>query len=648
MSVSMKHVARAATHPCRLRLIADAHDAAIHDASTPGPSSRPAPKLWFAILTYNALAYTKRCLLSLDLHTTEPWHAVILDNMSSDDTREWLADIDDPRITVQLGDSNRGVAGGRNDLLDLLRDRVPDDGFVVFVDNDLEFYPGWLTPFRRLFDSTPQAGIASCAGYEIVVQGNRRELLSNPGHCVMPVDVAAGGFACFVRPATFRDIGRYDEQLNPFWHEDDDISVRARVAGWEVYCVPNPAVVHHGHKSGAALPTLVQGGSLQKQHYLADKWRAFGIVQPDGRLQYAKPDADHALALRLAARMGRAGAMRRSEYERATLDIALLAQSVVVSGSLDTNGRYASAPARAVLAECIDGTIPDPSGMRRDVAGRVGALLEARRRSTRLAVSTGATPGSTKLADSGDWEAADWFAMAADMAGDGRGGQQWYDRSLTTWRAAQSAHALRRAGALHDTAQVLMVSDVRSPLVWGLASAVASVVVADIVTPDAAGNPPVWLTEPERFATRDIPTGRVRAVSMEALFDGVTPASMHAAVLLPWTTSMAPAELGPFLRAVATRVVPGGVITACMPVRLAGPPGAGMLDAPASATKWLAGLGLALIEPPDLSMSDDGLLSATDAGAMGRTPDLLTIDGARLVGNLFIACTHAAPVGGSA
>ena len=633
MSGSIAITARAATHPCRLRTIADV------EAVQTDP-----PKLWFAILTYNALAYTKRCLLSLDLHTTEPWHAVILDNMSKDDTREWLAGIDDPRITVELGASNLGVAGGRNRLLELMMERVPDDGYIVFVDNDLEFYPGWTTPFLRLLDRSPTAGMASCSGYEIVVQGERRELLSLPGHCTMPVDVAAGGFACFVRPAVFRAIGRYDETLNPFWHEDDDISVRARVAGWEVYAVPNSAVVHHGHKSGAALPTLIQGGSLEKQRYIIGKWRGLGIVQPDGRLEYARPDADRAFGAKLGARMGRAGAVRRSEYERAALDIALLAQALVVHASIDGSTRYASAPARAVLAERLGHAVSQEmtASSSAQVAERIERLLESRRRASRLAQRTpGDALGSAKLADASDWDDAEWYALAVDLAGDGRGGQQWYDRTLATWRAAQSAHALSRAGVLRADARVLMVSDVRSPLVWGLATRVSSVVVSDIVTPDAGGAAPLWLEQPDRFATRDVPAGRVRSVSMEGVFSAVGEGEMDAAVLLPWTDVMSPAELGPLLSAVASRVRDGGPITACVSVRLAGPPHAGALDSPAAVTRWLSGLGLELSEIADFTISDGGLLAATDAGARDRTPDLLVADGARLTGNLLVACKRA-------
>jgi hypothetical protein len=184
--------ARAATHPARLRLFADTFPGTDSVTSEASP-----PALWFAILTYNALAYTKRCLASLDRTTPEPWHAVILDNGSVDGTREWLAALDNPRLSIELGDNNRGVAGGRNRLLELIGDQVPADGFIVFIDNDLEFFDGWLAPFRTLFARESRAGMASCVGFEMVVHGAHRELISYPGLVQMPVDVASGGFCLF-------------------------------------------------------------------------------------------------------------------------------------------------------------------------------------------------------------------------------------------------------------------------------------------------------------------------------------------------------------------------------------------------------------------------------------------------------------------
>ena len=131
----------------------------------------------------------------------------------------------------------------------------------------------------------------------------------------------------------------------------------------------------------------------------------------------------------------RAGAVRRSEYERASLDTALLSDALARTGSIAERARYASAPANALLEErASDNTATESE---RAVLSAVEQLLDSRRRATRLPVATvadsaSAAHASTKVADALDWDNASWFASAVRYANDGRGAQQWYDRSLAT------------------------------------------------------------------------------------------------------------------------------------------------------------------------------------------------------------------------
>lgn len=648
---------RAATHPARLRLFADSRR-----NSPPGAPDATPPALWFAILTYNALAYTKRCLASLDRTTPEPWHAVILDNGSVDGTREWLAALDDPRLSIELGDNNRGVAGGRNRLLELIGDRVPADGFIVFIDNDLEFFDGWLTPFRALFARESRAGMASCVGFEMVVHATHRELISYPGLVQMPVDVASGGFACFVKPAVFRAIGRYDEQLNPFWHEDDDISVRTKRAGWEVWAVPNAAVVHHGHKSGHAVDATSYTRSQAKQAYLVDKWRTLGIVDDNDRLHFGDAAAVDPLGTALAARLSRTSAVRRSEYERARLDISQLLHTLRETGSLLVRTRYASAPALALLDERLlltgrDNESIDPSARAalEQVRQAVLSLRDTRRRQTRLPIRhVVETLGANKLADAADWQNDAWFAAVQEYAADGRGRAQWYDRTADSWQCAQSAQILTRLGVLAPDRHVpdphvLVVGDARRHFVWALADAVGHVTVYDFIHRYGIDAEAMWLESPERFALRAVPSGRVGVCDVSLLDrpDTTTPvdgsgaiASLaDAAVLLPWTDDLSLGDQGALLQLIPRHLRPGGVIVTTVTVRLAGPPDARVLESPTRLAAWLATLGLEPVGDIDTSMSDEGLLAATDRDLSDRrTPDLLTADGARLTGRLCFAC----------
>ncbi len=247
-----------------------------------GDAVKPA-RLNIALMTYNALHYTQLCLASLKQHSTEPYNVFIVDNGSTDGTRDWLAAQTDDNLFVEFSPANLGVPGGRNRLLQLIQPHLRTSDFVIFMDNDIELQPGWVEHFSNFFAANPHVGIGTAVGHQFQVRGDVRELGAVPVGIPGPIDVACGGFVCWVRAATAAAVGEYDEQLGLFWHEDDDYTVRALAAGWEVFIVPGAPVLHHEHKSGAAKPGLKVGGSPANQRYLANKWRALGLLDATGR-----------------------------------------------------------------------------------------------------------------------------------------------------------------------------------------------------------------------------------------------------------------------------------------------------------------------------------------------------------------------------
>ena len=247
-----------------------------------GDAVKPA-RLNIALMTYNALHYTQLCLASLKQHSTEPYNVFIVDNGSTDGTRDWLAAQTDNNLFVEFSPANLGVPGGRNRLLQLIQPHLRTSDFVIFMDNDIEVMPGWVEHFADFFAANPHVGIGTAVGHQFQVRGDVRELGAVPVGIPGPIDVACGGFVCWVRAATAAAVGEYDEQLGLFWHEDDDYTVRALAAGWEVFIVPGAPVLHHEHKSGAAKPGLKVGGSPANQRYLANKWRALGLLDTNGK-----------------------------------------------------------------------------------------------------------------------------------------------------------------------------------------------------------------------------------------------------------------------------------------------------------------------------------------------------------------------------
>ncbi|MBI3875215.1 MAG: glycosyltransferase, partial [Verrucomicrobia bacterium] len=260
----------------------------------PARSTRPVrpARVNIAMLTHNALHYTKLCIASLLKHTPQPFNIFIVDNLSSDATPQWLADQTSENLHYELSGKNLGVPGGRNRLIEFITPHLPPDGFVVFLDNDMELFEGWAEMFLEFLGNHPEVGVVSTVGHPFIIRGDKRELLAHPATRPAPVDVACGGYACWIRAATLRDVGPFDEKLGLFWHEDDDYSVRALAAGWEVFGLPGIPIVHHGHKSGHAQAGLAQdatGGSPENMKYLIAKWRAMGAVDERGRIKRPLP-----------------------------------------------------------------------------------------------------------------------------------------------------------------------------------------------------------------------------------------------------------------------------------------------------------------------------------------------------------------------
>lgn len=92
------------------------------------------------MITYNRLEFTKKALRSL----FNSWgvHVYVIDNASTDGTREWLSSIV-PGIAwdIAFNDRNLGIAGAMNRFLALTHGAE----FVGKVDNDTIVPPDWCT-----------------------------------------------------------------------------------------------------------------------------------------------------------------------------------------------------------------------------------------------------------------------------------------------------------------------------------------------------------------------------------------------------------------------------------------------------------------------------------------------------------------------
>jgi len=345
----------------------------------------------------------------------------------------------------------------------------------------------------------------------------------------------------------------------------------------------------------------------------------------------------------MATALGRPAPLMASEVAWAQVGAQRL-ERAIADGRSAAAQSYAAAPVLAWL-EVTGAVHPDPKERARWVPVRdwVRALRDERRRLTRLAPRV-ATPDAvlplSRLADPSDWQDDAWFDAAVTAADDGRGRLQWFDRSARVWEATQIALAFAVHGRQQASTRALVVGDLRAPIVWSVAAQVGQLTVADVLTQYGAAADAKTFPDAHRFALTNVPPDRVGAVAVEALTAVVAPASIDAAAIVPWETDASLTDYAGLLRYVRPLLVPGALLCTTIPIRLAGPIGPHALQNVARLTGWLDESGYALVDVPDLSLSDEALLSAANRTVASHGgPDFLIADGPRITGRLFITVT---------
>ena len=221
------------------------------------------------ILNWNGLPMLQAYLPTLIERTKTPGaFIVVADNGSSDGSVEWLA-AQYPGIRLIRLDRNYGFTGGYNRVL-----REIDADYYVLLNSDIEVGEGWLDPLVGWMEEHPDVGVcqpkvlsmaerdrfeyAGAAGGFIDKFGYpfcRGRILSylekDTGQYDEPEECFWATGACMmVRSALYHHLGGLDEDF--FAHmEEIDFCWRAKLLGYQVWCVPASTVWHVG---GGTLP----------------------------------------------------------------------------------------------------------------------------------------------------------------------------------------------------------------------------------------------------------------------------------------------------------------------------------------------------------------------------------------------------------
>jgi GT2 family glycosyltransferase/glycosyltransferase involved in cell wall biosynthesis len=238
------------------------------------PNSTHSIEVSFVIPLYNHWALTQECLATLEksVPSSVNYEIVLVDDASSDETRDHIQNLPLPLYSIILNEKNRGYAYSNNIGVKAAKGR-----FVCLLNNDLEFSPDWLEPMLDAFAKCENTGIAgniqstiktgeidhSGITFDINGKAHHSHNISDNPYTQVP---AVTGACLLIQRELFTKIGGFDET---FVNGCEDIDLCFKVSQLNnKIIVSNKSLVRH-HVSAS------RGQSLQDEkncRYLFEKW----------------------------------------------------------------------------------------------------------------------------------------------------------------------------------------------------------------------------------------------------------------------------------------------------------------------------------------------------------------------------------------
>ncbi|MGF1493850.1 MAG: tetratricopeptide repeat protein [Microcoleaceae cyanobacterium] len=264
------------------------------------------PDVSIILILYNRAELTLSCLYSILRDNFKLLEVIIVDNCSSDSTRELLERIHGANII--LNSENRHFLLACNQAAQAARGK-----FLLFLNNDAQLLGDSINSALRTIQASDQIG--AVGGKLVLPDGSLQEagsIIWQDGSCLgygrggspfspeymfqRSVDYCSAAFLLTPRQL-FQDLGGFDEAYQPAYYEETDYCIRLQKLGKKIIYDPNVTLLHYEFASSSNTGSSQHAIALMErnQKRLVEKHQAWFYQQ-------YPPDLKHTLLARIHAR----------------------------------------------------------------------------------------------------------------------------------------------------------------------------------------------------------------------------------------------------------------------------------------------------------------------------------------------------------
>lgn len=257
------------------------------------------PNVSIIILTLNNLEYTKKCLDSIRRFCSPSCEVIVVDNGSTDGTREYLKIQTD--VKYHFNNKNLGFSGGCNVGIHMANPKND----IFLLNNDTILTENALFTLRMGLYENEKNGAAGAitnnAGNHQIIneifQSLDEYLHYGFTHNIPCTDslefrILLIGFALLIRRSAYEKTGDLDEQFFPGNFEDNDYCTRLILNDYNLVLCKNSFIFHFGGKSFSLLEnnneTTYSSSYLTNQQRYIDKWHIRPYYSQFGRPELLK------------------------------------------------------------------------------------------------------------------------------------------------------------------------------------------------------------------------------------------------------------------------------------------------------------------------------------------------------------------------